>query len=458
MAKKEANPRFYGGHYDSVKQGSVRSALEQEVPDWKQVLKNKYAARLRLDILLSGNVIITDAQYYDGTFFQLAQSDSSFYRFLNTLNEADPVIEVRRRPQGVINIFEKPFTFSSLPSDEVKREIVRIMKAVMDKRKRPFKSLEEAQEEYGAAVDSQDARIAFEEVVQNIISMDAKTPEWIFRDWDLSRPFGEYVKLAKETIPFTFPVTGILEVDESIREISNEMANEYPNRTKVIEILNDMRSQSQVTESKGISNQIGQIWAHVLKIYNRAFAYQHGCNIIDIGEDLVAGISEEDREQIQELMDIQSSLLDDLSSNITEAIVEESWEEFYTRINKAPILPVWTDWRRAKIEALTMPKGLKRTTFLLKRLGPLVSTLREEYGQTQEWAKVVKTAITTVSSTAALVAGETILAGGSYPDVFVAAGLLISSLPILFGAYEVFEKGVGKTPGDVLNLVRLGLK
>ncbi|MBL0699712.1 MAG: hypothetical protein JJV92_02370 [Desulfosarcina sp.] len=66
--------RYFGGQYDSVQQAAY---LENIIKNDKyvgklpyQVLLDHYTARLRLDMLLGGLVIITGAMFFDGIYFQ----------------------------------------------------------------------------------------------------------------------------------------------------------------------------------------------------------------------------------------------------------------------------------------------------------------------------------------------------------------------------------------------------
>jgi len=66
--------RYFGGQYDSVKQAAyLENILKNEKYVGKlpyQVILDQYTARMRLDMLLGGQVILTDAMFFDGVYFQ----------------------------------------------------------------------------------------------------------------------------------------------------------------------------------------------------------------------------------------------------------------------------------------------------------------------------------------------------------------------------------------------------
>src|SRR5574341_292269 len=140
MTAQPRMPRFYGGHYDSVKQLAYRDfLLENGELTWHADLVRRYTARLRLDVLMAGNVILTDAQFYDGLLFHgLVATEASrtdFYNFLRQAKERfdAPLIEVRRRQSGLLEMFSKPLIFSSVVTAQAKDQVAAAMKKALDR-------------------------------------------------------------------------------------------------------------------------------------------------------------------------------------------------------------------------------------------------------------------------------------------------------------------------------------
>ena len=197
------SPRFYGGHYDSVKQGYVRDALNNDpnkAAPWQPQLIEMYTARLRLDILFAGSVIITDAQFYDGVIFhELMAEENARKDFLNflriTAEQQSPLIEVRRRQDGLAGIVFKPFKFSSVSSNKVSQEIREAMKRAKDAGK-TFSSVKQAFQEYASFADDNNTKIAIGELANRLLYLDS-IPSGIFRTWDSARNIVDGLKLAK---------------------------------------------------------------------------------------------------------------------------------------------------------------------------------------------------------------------------------------------------------------------
>lgn len=335
------SPRFYGGHYDSVKQGYVRDALNNDpnkAAPWQPQLVERYTARLRLDILFAGSVIITDAQFYDGVIFhELMAEENARKDFLNflriTAEQQSPLIEVRRRQDGLAGIVFKPFKFSSVSSNKISQEIREAMQRAKDAGK-TFSSVKHAFQEYASFADDNNTKLAIEELAERLLYLD-NIPPGIFRTWDSARSIvdgfklarAEYKAMSKDKKDFEIPRWGNREVDEILEKIDIEMQKDFPNRSEVERLIREAK----------INNPAHAVWLNGLygainQIFNRAFAYQHICNSMDLG-DTPAGLGE-----FGEPFDI-------LSPQLVEDLGTESWKEFLHRITRDPIRTYWQEWR-----------------------------------------------------------------------------------------------------------------
>lgn len=116
--------RWYSGKYDSVKQRKViqNSLMDEKSTSltYEQKIQRaywRYSASLRLEMLLCGKVVITDAEWYDGAYFAHLSSQkeewNNFLKFLDSEKKQKTFFEVKRR-QNYVGMFGKPFTFSSI--------------------------------------------------------------------------------------------------------------------------------------------------------------------------------------------------------------------------------------------------------------------------------------------------------------------------------------------------------
>jgi len=337
------SPRFYGGHYDSVKQGYVRDALNNDpnkAAPWQPQLIERYTARLRLDILFAGSVIITDAQFYDGAIFhELMAEENARKDFLNflrvTAGQQSPLIEVRRRAKGLGAIVFKPFKFSSVASNKVSREIREAMQKAKDAGvTETFTSVKQAFQEYANYADNNNTKIAIEELAERLLYLD-NIPAGIFREWDSARNIvdgfklakAEYKFLSKDKKDFEIPRWGNREVDEVLEKVDVELQKDFPNRSEIERLVRDAK-----VNNPAHADWLNSLYGAINQIFNRAFAYQHVCNCMDLG-DAPASLSD-----FGEPFDL-------LSPQLIEDLGTQSWKEFLHKITHDPIKTYWQEWR-----------------------------------------------------------------------------------------------------------------
>jgi len=469
MQTNNSVPRFFGGHYDSMKQASVRDYIYQKISpnsdirpqqEMQKFLDSAYTARMRLDILLAGDIVITDAQYYDGTFFHIL-ANSDFLEACSTLKPEKKVFEIRTRAGGLLSMVNKRFTFSALSSDTVRKEVNQTVDGVLEKNKersRDFQSAEHAFRTYISALDKS-IKSEFQGMAENILSLEKDTPTWMFGSWDPKRDIRECRKQALQDLPFKYPFGENEEADEVLKMIQQELSKDW-NRTQIWESVNKFRNSRSVLQDSTKDDPVEQVWAWFMKLYNRAAAYQHECNCLDVGEDIVYSYTDtkaddEYRRRIEK--ELSGDILEGLTMSVGEVVAKETWKEFFHRINTEPIKSTRQTWRNAKVTALNMPP-LMQKTYLLKPLNNLVTAIRESYGMIGSVKEVSKKAAFTLSEFGILVFG------GALQDVHWAPGIVIGTiivpmitLPLLKQAYDTGKTTIGD-PREQYNMIKIGLR
>ena len=428
-------PRFYGGHYDSVKQGFIRDRLYEDNL-WKPELLKLYTTRLRLDILLAGNVVLTDSQYYDGSFFHALVSDEEkrkdFSQFLkDSSKDKIPIIEIRRRPFGLLSLLKKPFTFSSAISGNDRSEICNAM-GKLTPGEIDSKTTKKILNAINDKIDNSDTKITFQEISENLIYLD-EAPNRIFQKWSNTPSLKDLIKSAKRTLDFKVEMTGNKEIDEVLNNIEIEMNKNYPNRTKI-----DTWIRSAKDSLPAFSNILDSLYNKVCQVFNLAFAKQHHCNAWDLGETPLLGKSIAD-------------MVENFSKGILDAIAEESWREFYKRLTIDPLKTSWKNWRESVMKANTNFK---------KPLSKFSKNILNSYGQTSR--------MSISQFTKNIIIGLGLIIGGGssnsiYTTPAITFGSIIGSMAITAGLasigftiYDVVKEKKGEKQKSS-NLIQFGL-
>jgi len=426
-------PRFYGGHYDSVKQGAYRDFLvSQQITVWHEELRRRYTARLRLDILLGANVVLTDAQFYDGLLFHTIISSEThrrdFYEFLGQARERldAPLVEVRRRKGGLLEMFGKPFVFSSLITGQAKDQVTDAMQRVLARAKETRKVYEEwktLMQDVLHAIETQSAKEQMQQVIEAIALLD-EAPIQIFKNWEPERvhAFPQLLSDAKRELKFKVTRTGNEEIDETLRKVENEMEKERPIRSDIEKWIRDCKNADPSDDFR--RKLLDGVWNQVLQVYNRAIANQHRCISMDLGETLLSS---------QESQEIVAGL----NPTTIGAIADQSWTDFWQVISTGRLERPWKQWR----DIICEPHRFT-STYILRSLGDLVVHIEKSYGQ---W------------STGGAI--DRLVGGGSSTLTFSANGLSLSFEPIkLITGLVLGAKSIVSGLKEGFNLVKHGLR
>lgn len=426
-------PRFYGGHYDSTKQKDVRDHIirDEGIQIWREELKQRYTARLRLDILLAGNVVITDAQFYDGLFFQSLVDTGSlredFFDFLkHSRAEMDaPLVEVRRREGGLDKMLGRPFIFSSLitrdAKDTVKSTMAEVLSAMPESERRG-KNWQDFLDLVDEHIEKPAVKDALGEI-RELLSYLNEAPQQIFVEWEPLRvsAFPQLIESAKQETNFSVPTTGNNEINDTLTRIDAEMQKDFPNRSNIEQWINTCKNSDPSDYNR--QKMLTDLWNAVCQVYNTAIADQHRCTSVDFGETDLQGSD-------------AGSLVESLSNELISVIAEEPWEEFLKHLTKnKKLMKAWTDFRFAISNPMQDKYYGEKTRRLLE---VLIKALQSSYGHS--YAQLIKS----------------VIGGGTSSTSYSANGLSFK-VPSLGTLYRVII-ACGKARKDRSTLIKCGMK
>ena len=298
------------------------------------VILDHYTARLRLDILLGGSIILTDAMFFDGAYFQALflhqEKRADFVNFLRLLSIGGlpPLIEIRQRGKTVGGTLKtmlyrkgkkEGFIFSSLGSDYLKSEVAKALSVAQNKdqdasswKKFIQKSLEYVEEEV--------VKDALKQKIETLSYMD-ELPANIFRTWDGKYDFQKVLHDAQDAERFRIIRTGEPIIDSVIASIEKEIEQPFPNRSKLQDEIarkTKILSRPPTIEAE---QRLEHLWGQFLQVYNRTIGIQHYCDSFDIGE---IPLTNEKAGAI---------IIENLSQSTLQALAHESWTTFAERYN-----------------------------------------------------------------------------------------------------------------------------
>jgi hypothetical protein len=330
--------RYFGGQYDSVKQAAYLDYIVNgDVHKGKlpyQVILDHYTARMRLDILLGGSIILTDAMFFDGAYFQTLflhnEKREDFTNFLRLLSIGgiSPLIEIRQRRKTVGEtlkvMFYKQnkrdgFIFSSLSSDYLKNKAADALSHAQNNGN-----------EFSTWSSFMDSSIGYaeEEIVRDALKQKIETlrymeelPSNIFRIWEGEFNFQKVLEDAQEKDRFKITRSGDPVIDSVIASIEQEIKEKFPDRSK---LQNEIALKTRIfarSPTRDAERRLELLWGQFLQVYNRTLGMQHYCDSFDIGEILVSGEK------------TGSLIFEELSQSTLQALAQESWTDFGKKYN-----------------------------------------------------------------------------------------------------------------------------
>lgn len=276
---------WYSGKYDSTKQRKVVRCSNDGML--------QYRTSIRFEILLTDMLVVTDAQWYDGTFFakMAANYEEEFKEFMEFVekgfeNNAVP-FTVRRRGD-YMSMFKKPFLFSSIVNPKLQDFILHIWDDVASENDIKNACLDltsylnfiegklKQEEEDSLKAD-------FEQFRKGIEKLDC-VDKRLFVPWGGTSYIPDEIKAVKDKLEKMLEECIGSEDEECITKgqaaIKEELEQKYPSRSRIlknIEILADALYSTKLKEK----------FMHIFDdAYNYAIARQHDCRYYDLYDNL----------------------------------------------------------------------------------------------------------------------------------------------------------------------------
>lgn len=311
---------WYSGKYDSTKQHQV-------------IYKNndgmlKYKTSIRFEMLLSDMLVITDAQWYDGTFFakMVTESENEFDDFMNFilkgLDRDCAPLAIRRRTQ-YMDMFKKPFLFSSITNPELRNFILNIWNGNEDKKEEKCCNLPTylsfIKDELTEKISKTDSFIwddfyNFQTGIRKLDSVDERlfipwgNKSYIPQEMELAKP--KLLKLLTEKSELNSHITSV------IQKIRQELEKDYPNRSKIKKKINSIQESTSDTD-------FAERFMHIFDThYNLAIAEQHDCKYYDL-YDAITIASSDKANQKSIYLDNQK-----FPNKVIEYLGRITWSEF----------------------------------------------------------------------------------------------------------------------------------
>lgn len=374
--------RYFGGQYDSVKQAAYLDAIVNgnihrgKLP--YQTILDHYTARLRLDILLGGNIILTDAMVYDGTYFQTlflhSEKREDFTNFLRLLSVGGVarMIEIRQRGNTVGDTLKTMiykagrkdgFIFSSLNSDYLKSMAADVLSRAQNSGKE-FSSWQDFMEYSLTFAEEDIVRDALKQKIDVLKYMEELPPN-IFRTWDGEFNFQKVLTNAQDNGKFRIIRTGDDVLDSVVKSIEEEIKEPFPNRSK---LQNEIARKTKIflkepDRFRSEERKLGFLWGQFLQVYNRALGIQHYCDSFDMGEIFVSG------------EDVGTIIFEELSQSTMQALAQDSWLKFGEKYNN--LSEYREEWIREAWELENKRKQSNKDA--RKALDNLVKQILKEY-------------------------------------------------------------------------------
>lgn len=297
----EPKYRWYSGKYDSMKQ---RRVLDEERDENK--LYFHYIRSLRMEMLLCGTVVVTDSQWYDGTFFtKLTDRETEFYHLKVLLNDQAlkekiqvPLLQVKRRNNYIAKIFGRDFVFSSLPGDTTTKGSLSQLATEFGK---DHGELIQANPTFGfyftelkKTVEDTGMQVSVDEFEAHTRWLD-EMPQDVYSTWDdikgIPIAFNWKLKSGKtrrELLKEKFLdkwERGAKQGDKitlrtNAQNLWKLLQNEYPDRGSIKTLVDHSKDIGKRWHADAFDKFMNEFNV----IYNRGLAVQHQCDLYDIAD------------------------------------------------------------------------------------------------------------------------------------------------------------------------------
>ncbi len=313
------------GKYDSTRQRAVLLNGDR-VRNFKN-----YTATLRLEMLLTGGIVLTDSQFFDGLyFFWLANDKNEFDGFKkcvrNIKNQIrnDQYIDVKCRYETITgitekdsvaqNIYCKEFYNSSIEMKELAYYVFELSKDYTENIRHPENTLQDYidnTKKYLTSLYGTNIAECWEDygnVLSRLFSIDVGrwgyyvkqidgsgnvfSEKWV-KDFQIDKVLNQ--KIYMTPITYKEKLVSLLNDMEKVfndvtaqkyyKRLELELNETKPNRSKIVVWLDEVL---KLAENRGTAHSIkASVYEFKCILndrYNKTFAIQHGCKFIDMSD------------------------------------------------------------------------------------------------------------------------------------------------------------------------------
>lgn len=396
------------GKYDSTKQKAVLLNGDRYL-NFKS-----YTATMRLELLLTGKLIFTDAQFFDGLYFHWLSEDSdefeSFKKLLynyDSSNESyEPApysISVKCRKDNkdetAIYMYSKQFWFSSIEVDELAKEVYEIGRDFEEKYYKEFIYPIDEEVRKNKCLPVEEKQNTLDEYLTKIeekLHNTASVEEWkryaerLRKVYDIPIDIWGYYSeetrkhesdyLISDVLVQNYPdekpcyesMTELIQKNEVLmnddsrikihsKRVLSELNNNFGNRSKLVNALdaldklNEQINSSNKDAADIVSGNIKDFRQLMNDRYNKALAIQHGSAFVDLCDYQKVFTIVKDRKIINKTVDIDKELFSYLA--------EMTWSQFVSILNSNAddeLKRTYSQWICAYNEGLGVENALKK--------------------------------------------------------------------------------------------------
>lgn len=326
------------GKYDSTKQRAVLLNGDRRRNYFS------YTATMRMELLLTGQLVFTDAQFFDGLYFHWLNKNreefAAFQRLTASFEESlagrQPLFSIAikcRGPKGdkghnqapdlnfvAVKTFCKQFQFSSIEDDELAKAVFQLSsdyseKCLVDKETAaaicpPEESLEAYTGSIGRQLEQlygKDSNITagWTQYAQELCALfQIRANRWGRRtacgQWEepfcmaqyLEQPFpagpeGTYRQVMAHRLALAEErMGGASAARRYFSRIRDEVIRDIANRSKITVALDELERLNQQLTPEGNRAEVSGLFREFRQLmnerYNKTLAYQHGCGFLDL--------------------------------------------------------------------------------------------------------------------------------------------------------------------------------
>jgi len=344
-------PRYFGAQYDSMKQRQIYLHI-QEIANKGQKIRpidcnpslkiiQLYKARLMIDMLLTGKIVLTDAQLLDGIFwFTLMQDDyerKEFIQFLRRFPPTECPIEIRLREPTIRESYKAFLVRGGVCCSYIESEMMKAVEnaylagksqLTMDNHSQTLDDWFTIMKPYLSG--SEQSR--FEQQKDFVDILDSDIPDHIIKTYDPST-YMTILQGVKQDHQLEWWLSK-QNLEPATKELVELLERQYdptdktsPDRKVTLAKINELKELYPT--NKKLIKQCDKLWNATSFLYNHTIARQYQCDAIDEGVLYV----KKKLYSPNKVIDLNTGI----SANNIRFFSRLTWEQFYHLYNNVEI-------------------------------------------------------------------------------------------------------------------------